>query len=207
MLRRLVLLSSAGVLILFAGDRPSGPIAAETALPLLKATEPAEFCLRPDLFYDTQAGQRSGGPTGALAVPADWPGSDVPGGDVPPTRIVADPFPTFDGIAVDPENGIVAMSDENRSGLFIYDRAGGSQSHENHRAETAHHRSADRPRVHCRGGLGPEEPRGVGRQQRRRGRRRLLVRPARRRQADPRAGRSAPVVGPLARHEPRGRSR
>jgi DNA-binding beta-propeller fold protein YncE len=129
MLRRLTVVSAAAVLILFGGDRPSGPIAAETALPLLKATEPAEFCLRPDLFYDDQAGQRSAPrPAGALAVPADWPGRDVPGGDVPPTRIVADPYPTFDGIAVDPENGIVALSDENRSGLFLYDRAGGSHS-------------------------------------------------------------------------------
>jgi DNA-binding beta-propeller fold protein YncE len=128
MLRRLTVLSAVAVVVLFGGDRPSGPIAAETALPLLKATEPAEFCLRPDLFYDADAGQRSQAPTGALAVPADWPGTDVPGGDVPPTRIVADPYPTFDGIAVDSVNGIVALSDENRSGLFIYDRASGSQS-------------------------------------------------------------------------------
>jgi DNA-binding beta-propeller fold protein YncE len=129
MLRRVAVLSAAAVVILMCEDRATGPIAAETALPLLKSIEPAEFCMRPDLTYAEQAAaQRGGAPTGALAVPADWPGKDVVGGDVPPTRIVADPFPTFDGIAVDPENGLVVMSDENRSGLFMYDRASGSQS-------------------------------------------------------------------------------
>jgi DNA-binding beta-propeller fold protein YncE len=128
MLRRFTVLSAAAAIILFAEDRATGPIAAETALPLLKATEPAEFCMRPDFEYGAQSAQRGGAPTGALAVPADWPGKDVPGGDVPPTRIVADPYPTFDGIAVDPENELVVLSDENRSGLLMYDRASGSQS-------------------------------------------------------------------------------
>src|SRR3954468_20283486 len=39
-----------------------------------------------------------------------------------------DPWPTFDGMAVDGENGIVAFSDENRHSLLIYDRAAGSGS-------------------------------------------------------------------------------
>ena len=126
MLRRFAVISAAAVVLLVCEDRATGPMAAETAATLLKSTEPAEFCLRPDLTYAEQAAQR-GGAQGALAVPADWPGKDVPGGDVPPTRIVADPYPTFDGIAVDPENGLVVMSDENRSGLFMYDRAGGRE--------------------------------------------------------------------------------
>ena len=113
MLRRFAVLSAAAVVVLMCEDRATGPIAAETALPLLKSIEPAEFCMRPDLTYAEQAAaQRGSGPTGALAVPADWPGKDVPGGDVPPTRIVADPYPTFDGIAVDPEND--ARRDERR---------------------------------------------------------------------------------------------
>jgi len=128
MLRRLAVLAAAAVVILFSEDRASGPIAAEMALPMLKATEPAELCLRPDFDYSSQSSQRGGALSGALAVPADWPGKDAPGGDVPPTRIVADPYPTFDGIAVDPEHDIVVMSDENRSGLFVYDRTSGSHS-------------------------------------------------------------------------------
>jgi 6-phosphogluconolactonase (cycloisomerase 2 family) len=128
MLRRFAVLSAAAVVILMCEGRATGPISAETALPLLRSTEPAEFCIRPDLNYDEQSGQRSAAASGALAVPADWPGKDVPGGDVPPTRIVADPYPTFDGIAVDPQNNLVVLSDENRSGLFMYDRSGGSKS-------------------------------------------------------------------------------
>ena len=128
MLRHFSVAAAGAAIIVFGGSRASGPIAAEMAKPLLKATEPAEFCLMPEAFEAAGAPQTRGGLRGPLAVPADWPGKDVIGGDVPPTRIVADPYPTFDGLAVDPENGIVVMSDENRSGLLMYDRTAGSQS-------------------------------------------------------------------------------
>lgn len=132
MLRRVTLSALVALAVLVAGNRPSGPISAEMAMPLLKATESPDICLRPDLYpdepdeaeYQAQAPR----PAGALAVPADWPGKDVVGGDVPPTRIVADPYPTFDGLAVDAENNVVVMSDENRSGLFIYERTAGGNS-------------------------------------------------------------------------------
>jgi 6-phosphogluconolactonase (cycloisomerase 2 family) len=132
MLRHLTTLALAAVVILLGTDRSAGPIAAEVALPMLKAIEPEEMCLRPGPaeFGGGQAADRTAERTGALAVPADWPGRDVVGGDVPPTRIVTDPYPTFDGLAVDPENDVVVMSDENRSGLFFYDRKSGSQSAE-----------------------------------------------------------------------------
>src|SRR5512140_2328541 len=60
--------------------------------------------------------------------PPGWPGRGTLGGNVAPTAAVMDPWPTFDGMAVDGENGIVAMSDENRHGLLIYDRTSGSDS-------------------------------------------------------------------------------
>ena len=44
------------------------------------------------------------------------------GGDVIPLRQVTDPFPVFNGIAVDPVNNLVAMSDVNRKSLLNYDR-------------------------------------------------------------------------------------
>jgi DNA-binding beta-propeller fold protein YncE len=44
--------------------------------------------------------------------------------DIPPVRMIADPYPAFNGIAVDAENGLVAMSDPNRKSLLLYDRAG-----------------------------------------------------------------------------------
>jgi DNA-binding beta-propeller fold protein YncE len=98
------------------------------AMPMLKATEPAEMCLAPSAEYGYGSAQAGEERTGALAVPADWPGKDAPGGDVSPTRIVTDPHPTFDGFAVDPDNDVVVMSDENRSSLLIYDRTAGGQS-------------------------------------------------------------------------------
>jgi DNA-binding beta-propeller fold protein YncE len=44
------------------------------------------------------------------------------GGDVSPVRTVRDPYSTFAGIAVDPVNHEVVMSDENRFSLLVYDR-------------------------------------------------------------------------------------
>jgi DNA-binding beta-propeller fold protein YncE len=129
MLRRFAFLSSvAAVLVLLGDSWAIGPISAEMALPMLKAAEPAEICLFPRPEYSQNSGQSGGARTGAAAVPADWPGRDALGGDVPPARIVADPHPTFDGLAVDPDNGVVVMSDENRGSLLIYDRTSGSHS-------------------------------------------------------------------------------
>jgi DNA-binding beta-propeller fold protein YncE len=44
--------------------------------------------------------------------------------DIPPVRMIADPYPVFNGIAVDAANGLVAMSDPNRKSLLLYDRMG-----------------------------------------------------------------------------------
>src|SRR5580658_2910388 len=52
------------------------------------------------------------------------------GGDLIPLRQVADPYPVFNGVAVDPEGGLVAMTDVNRKSLLTYDRSAGSNGHE-----------------------------------------------------------------------------
>jgi len=46
--------------------------------------------------------------------------------DIQPVRVIADPYPTFNGIAVDPSNNIVAMTDPNRKSLLSYDSRQGS---------------------------------------------------------------------------------
>jgi len=46
--------------------------------------------------------------------------------DIPPARMIADPYPAFNGIAADPERGWVAMSDPNRKSLLLYDQARGA---------------------------------------------------------------------------------
>lgn len=50
------------------------------------------------------------------------------GGDLPPIRYIMDPFPTFNGIALDTRSNRVVMSDENRKSVLIYDRTAGSNS-------------------------------------------------------------------------------
>ena len=46
--------------------------------------------------------------------------------DIPAARCIADPHPAFNGVAVDPENNAVVMTDTNRKSLLLYDRAAGS---------------------------------------------------------------------------------
>ena len=49
------------------------------------------------------------------------------GGDIIPLRQVSDPYPVFNGIAIDPENNLVAMSDVNRKSLLSYPRSADSK--------------------------------------------------------------------------------
>jgi DNA-binding beta-propeller fold protein YncE len=46
--------------------------------------------------------------------------------DIQPVRTIADPYPAFNGIAVDPANGLVVLSDPNRKSLLTYDRLRGA---------------------------------------------------------------------------------
>jgi DNA-binding beta-propeller fold protein YncE len=48
------------------------------------------------------------------------------GGDLPPVRMVVDPYPSFNGVVVDSTNDLVMMSDTNRKSLLVYDRTAGS---------------------------------------------------------------------------------
>ena len=52
--------------------------------------------------------------------------SSASGGDMPPLRQVSDPYPVFNGIAIDPENNLVAMTDVNRKSLLSYARSADS---------------------------------------------------------------------------------
>ncbi len=50
------------------------------------------------------------------------------GGDIIPLRQVSDPYPVFNGIAIDPANNVVAMSDVNRKSLVSYARSAGFET-------------------------------------------------------------------------------
>jgi hypothetical protein len=60
----------------------------------------------------------------------DWRSATLAGGDVPPARIVSDPYPTLHSVAVDAGQGRVFMSDPNRHALWSYERRGASKAGE-----------------------------------------------------------------------------
>jgi hypothetical protein len=60
----------------------------------------------------------------------DWGAATVAGGDVPPTRIVADPYPTLHSIVVDADHDRVFVSDPNRHALWSYGRLAASRARE-----------------------------------------------------------------------------
>jgi DNA-binding beta-propeller fold protein YncE len=71
-------------------------------------------------------------PTPAPAAQAwpDWASAHIAGGDVPPTRVVSDPYPTLHSVAVDAVNDRVFVSDPNRHALWSYDRRAASKGSE-----------------------------------------------------------------------------
>jgi DNA-binding beta-propeller fold protein YncE len=62
----------------------------------------------------------------AQAAPQENKSSKPAPEDIPPVRMIADPYPAFNGIAVDAANGLVAMSDPNRKSVLVYDRVRGA---------------------------------------------------------------------------------
>jgi DNA-binding beta-propeller fold protein YncE len=107
-------LAAAGVLTF--GGAPAARPEATVLDPMLAALAPS-FCLMD---------QRGAAPQTAKPFdPLQWPGEGTRGGDIEPLRLVYDPYPTYDGLAVDSENGLVVMTDENRSGVLTYDRTSG----------------------------------------------------------------------------------
>lgn len=78
------------------------------------ASESESICLMPG----TDDGQQQA----AIPIPTS---SDILGGDLPPVRMVMDPYPSFNGVAIDATNDLVMMSDTNRKSLLLYPRTAG----------------------------------------------------------------------------------
>jgi DNA-binding beta-propeller fold protein YncE len=53
--------------------------------------------------------------------------SEALGGDVPAARVIEDPYPSFNGVAVDPQNNLLVFSDTNRKSVLVYDRTAQSK--------------------------------------------------------------------------------
>ncbi|HEY3120226.1 MAG TPA: hypothetical protein VGL15_06350 [Vicinamibacteria bacterium] len=93
--------------------RPHGPSPAAPAEPVtLEAVARANGCL------DEGAAEAAAWP--------DWDSPGMLGGDVPPARVVSDPYPTFHSVAVDAEHNRVVMTDSNRMGVLTYQRTAAS---------------------------------------------------------------------------------
>ena len=60
----------------------------------------------------------------------DWAAAHIAGGDVPPARVVSDPYPTLHSVAVDPVNDRVFVTDPNRHAIWSYERAAASKGPE-----------------------------------------------------------------------------
>jgi DNA-binding beta-propeller fold protein YncE len=93
--------------------QPSTP--EEEGIPLSELF--GSSCMMPD--EGQAAGRQS-----ADGVPA----TPALGGDVPPTRLIEDPYPSFNGVAVDPESDLAFLSDTNRKSLLVYDRTAGGKT-------------------------------------------------------------------------------
>ena len=125
MLRRIVV-TAAALTLFVAGNRQapqaSGPEPSMPGLPDVSTLDElaAEDCVDGSIAQGQTF--REGG-----VADDKWPPGAV-GGIMPPIRSVYDPFPTFDGMALDLENNRVVISDENRHSLLVYDRTAGSFS-------------------------------------------------------------------------------
>jgi DNA-binding beta-propeller fold protein YncE len=92
--------------------RGRGPTVEDMFVATTEAAADAEsVCLMPDA--DAQQ----------IAIPQR---TDSDGGDIAPVRMVVDPYPSFNGVAVDTTNDLVMMSDTNRKSLLLYNRTAGS---------------------------------------------------------------------------------
>ncbi len=87
------------------------------------AVESGEMCMMPPLADEWQEPAPVAEQARRLAVPAT---SALANSDLPPVRMVVDPYPSFNGVVVDPVTDTVMMSDTNRKSLLLYPRTAGS---------------------------------------------------------------------------------
>ena len=103
--------------------------ATEGAICMMGDSPAAASALRASASHaeaSAKAGSRTNDNQSQIAIPKR---SDAEGGDLPPVRMIVDPYPSFNGVAVDTANDLVMMSDTNRKSLLIYNRtAGGATS-------------------------------------------------------------------------------
>ena len=118
-LARAILIVGAATLCIFALSGRRAPVVLTyPATPLAKMTAVA---------VGDMCAWGEGGPE-VLADPDVDSGAIPQEGQLPPVRYVIDPYPTFNGIALDARNHRVILSDENRKSLLAYDLSAGGNS-------------------------------------------------------------------------------
>jgi len=60
----------------------------------------------------------------------DWAAAHIAGGDIAPSRVISDPYPTLHSVAVDAEHDRVVMTDPNRHAIWMYGRTAASRGPE-----------------------------------------------------------------------------
>jgi DNA-binding beta-propeller fold protein YncE len=125
---RRVIIATAGLMLLSIGSFSTGDSGGEgTICPVpsssmsearLLALERENGCLD-DMEADD-----------APSWPPGWDNATIAGGDVPPVRVVSDPYPTLHSVVVDAERNKVFMSDPNRHALWSYERLSASKGKE-----------------------------------------------------------------------------
>src|SRR5437870_2913323 len=105
-----------------ASDPQRRPSIEQTFVAEAQAAAAADaMCQMPDRGESTEPSRQT-----QIAIPT---APDL-SGDMPPLRLVVDPYPSFNGVAVDTANDLVLMSDTNRKSLLLYGRTSGSASKE-----------------------------------------------------------------------------
>ena len=116
---RVMLVSGIAAFWLLSSMERQGPIVLiypATPLVALAAAPAADMCA---WWGYTQPEPQNADQTDATATTR---------GAFPPVRYVVDPYPTFNGIALDTQHNRAVMSDENRKSILAYDRTAGGTS-------------------------------------------------------------------------------
>ncbi len=108
---RCLLLAATIIGIAPCTQAPPGRPSSANTLSLMAASLAEDPCAWP-VTYDQEAGSAA----------------TTTGGDFPALRYVMDPYPTFNGLALDAKNNLVVFSDENRKSVLTYARSAGGQS-------------------------------------------------------------------------------
>ena len=114
-------------LVLLAVPRGRGPSIEQMFVARTQAAAHTEnVCVLPggDDFQAAAAQEQS--PAAAQAARLTVPTASDTSADLPPVRMVVDPYPSFNGVVVDPASDLVMMSDTNRKSLLLYPRLAGS---------------------------------------------------------------------------------